>query len=125
MRRIGDHRARHAARPLGVQSARLAAERNPPGDRPAPVVADDGELADPQRIGERENVGDQLVRGIVGGVPRLRRAAIAALVGRDAAEAVRKMRQLVPPGRSEEHTSELKSLMRISYAVFCWKKKIT
>src|SRR3546814_8866350 len=27
--------------------------------------------------------------------------------------------------RSEEHTSELQSLMRISYAVFCWKKKTT
>src|SRR3546814_3250270 len=31
-----------------------------------------------------------------------------------------------PPGRrAEEHTSELQSLMRISYAVFCLKKKIT
>src|SRR3546814_6810897 len=33
----------------------------------------------------------------------------------------------VPPSlylRSEEHTSELQSLMRISYAVFCLKKKI-
>src|SRR3546814_257517 len=40
-------------------------------------------------------------------VPRTRRAAhIAALIG-----------------RSEEHTSELQSLMRISYAVFCLKKK--
>src|SRR3546814_17317754 len=28
-----------------------------------------------------------------------------------------------PPTRSEEHTSELQSLMRISYAVFCLKKK--
>src|SRR3546814_1046557 len=28
-----------------------------------------------------------------------------------------------PEGRSEEHTSELQSLMRISYAVFCLKKK--
>src|SRR3546814_6505434 len=28
-----------------------------------------------------------------------------------------------PPHRSEEHTSELQSLMRISYAVFCLKKK--
>src|SRR3546814_6864064 len=28
------------------------------------------------------------------------------------------------PTRSEEHTSELQSLMRISYAVFCLKKKI-
>src|SRR3546814_2099529 len=29
-----------------------------------------------------------------------------------------------PRRRSEEHTSELQSLMRISYAVFCLKKKI-
>src|SRR3546814_4410876 len=29
-----------------------------------------------------------------------------------------------PAQRSEEHTSELQSLMRISYAVFCLKKKI-
>src|SRR3546814_3223951 len=40
-------------------------------------------------------------------------------------------RSLLPSGpltraqsRSEEHTSELQSLMRISYAVFCLKKKI-
>src|SRR3546814_4129346 len=34
---------------------------------------------------------------------------------------------LLPPPhpRSEEHTSELQSLMRISYAVFCLKKKTT
>src|SRR3546814_4760560 len=30
---------------------------------------------------------------------------------------------MVVGGRSEEHTSELQSLMRISYAVFCLKKK--
>src|SRR3546814_4497977 len=43
----------------------------------------------------------------------------------------RALRQLVviasvdeqPRQRSEEHTSELQSLMRISYAVFCLKKK--
>src|SRR3546814_9594463 len=29
------------------------------------------------------------------------------------------------PPRSEEHTSELQSLMRISYVVFCLKKKMT
>src|SRR3546814_3048422 len=29
----------------------------------------------------------------------------------------------MPGARSEEHTSELQSLMRISYAVFCLKKK--
>src|SRR3546814_5672449 len=32
-------------------------------------------------------------------------------------------RELAPLARSEEHTSELQSLMRISYAVFCLKKK--
>src|SRR3546814_3214745 len=31
--------------------------------------------------------------------------------------------QAIEPPRSEEHTSELQSLMRISYAVFCLKKK--
>src|SRR3546814_19632071 len=53
------------------------------------------------------------------------RSAIHAPVGR------RGRRRHVPvrllpddgTGRSEEHTSELQSLMRISYAVFCLKKK--
>src|SRR3546814_16047868 len=40
----------------------------------------------------------------------------AAKFGRDAAARV-------GHARSEEHTSELQSLMRISYAVFCLKKK--
>src|SRR3546814_5316042 len=34
-------------------------------------------------------------------------------------------RPLILCNRSEEHTSELQSLMRISYAVFCLKKKKT
>src|SRR3546814_10236556 len=34
-----------------------------------------------------------------------------------------RLRQLGAGDRSEEHTSELQSLMRISYAVFCLKKK--
>src|SRR3546814_1560107 len=33
------------------------------------------------------------------------------------------VREPANPSRSEEHTSELQSLMRISYAVFCLKKK--
>src|SRR3546814_10710394 len=35
----------------------------------------------------------------------------------------RSLRCKLPQTRSEEHTSELRSLMRISYAVFCLKKK--
>src|SRR3546814_3165434 len=35
----------------------------------------------------------------------------------------RRFTRVAPSPRSEEHTSELQSLMRISYAVFCLKKK--
>src|SRR3546814_5503696 len=40
-------------------------------------------------------------------------------------DALRRQPRFLPGhrGRSEEHTSELQSLMRISYAVFCLKKK--
>src|SRR3546814_1884914 len=39
------------------------------------------------------------------------------------APSLRPVRWFPPCRRSEEHTSELQSLMRISYAVFCLKKK--
>src|SRR3546814_8362048 len=47
-------------------------------------------------------------------------------VADDHRDRVRTADQPAPAGRerSEEHTSELQSLMRISYAVFCLKKKI-
>src|SRR3546814_7977951 len=38
-------------------------------------------------------------------------------------EAAAQQLAMVEPDRSEEHTSELQSLMRISYAVFCLEKK--
>src|SRR3546814_1148127 len=38
-------------------------------------------------------------------------------------DSVERIMRDVNYGRSEEHTSELQSLMRISYAVFCLKKK--
>src|SRR3546814_5395710 len=44
---------------------------------------------------------------------------LRVLLGHRRDEAVRRVGSL----RSEEHTSELQSLMRISYAVFCLKKK--
>src|SRR3546814_4112036 len=40
-----------------------------------------------------------------------------------AGHAVARLVEQQPLQRSEEHTSELQSLMRISYAVFCLKKK--
>src|SRR3546814_1306557 len=46
---------------------------------------------------------------------------VAGFADAAAHEAPRPLRRI--DGRSEEHTSELQSLMRISYAVFCLKKK--
>src|SRR3546814_5853351 len=64
-----------------------------------------------------------------------RHARCADEVDRPAADLVRQpseegdrqtlRRRAGQQGRSEEHTSELQSLMRISYAVFCLKKKNT
>src|SRR3546814_2278343 len=51
----------------------------------------------------------------------LLRSAIAAIIGIVVAFGLIWLAQYA--GRSEEHTSELQSLMRISYAVFCLKKK--
>src|SRR3546814_10196059 len=46
---------------------------------------------------------------------------LIGLAGVDSRAITRRVRDL--GARSEEHTSELQSLMRISYAVFCLKKK--
>src|SRR3546814_2375928 len=55
-----------------------------------------------------------------GGRARHHEAGIEAAA---AAESVAAAEKLKLHARSEEHTSELQSLMRISYAVFCLKKK--
>src|SRR3546814_1426933 len=65
----------------------------------------------------------RLAAGILGGHlrrigSRLARALEALATGRRPGDGV-----ALHVGRSEEHTSELQSLMRISYAVFCLKKK--
>src|SRR3546814_7416793 len=95
-------------------------------------------------IGAVGNHGDhEVVRHEVAGIhDRLRLAAELAARGSGSAQhiASRELDQIVPlfqalglsslararrsqQNRSEEHTSELQSLMRISYAVFCLKKK--
>src|SRR3546814_8409357 len=50
---------------------------------------------------------------------------VAIDVGKDARASGVEQRKDLLHLRSEEHTSELQSLMRISYAVFCLKKKKT
>src|SRR3546814_2182053 len=54
------------------------------------------------------------------------RDVVGAALGREAvavAIIVYRIERVAHGDRSEEHTSELQSLMRISYAVFCLKKK--
>src|SRR3546814_6573200 len=72
-----------------------------------------------EHLDEPSNEGFDLVRGMPG-QPRIQLLG-AGLEHRGK----RGLDQvgLVPEMRSEEHTSELQSLMRISYAVFCLKKK--
>src|SRR3546814_2457995 len=60
--------------------------------------------------------------GVAGARPVIANAAKSTLYGIDVDFTARPSSQLTV-NRSEEHTSELQSLMRISYAVFCLKKK--
>src|SRR3546814_2211233 len=61
-------------------------------------------------------------------IPKAQSEIIAELLAISAADLIVRAAALRDEGhgsiqRSEEHTSELQSLMRISYAVFCLKKK--
>src|SRR3546814_2276586 len=89
---------------------RSLALRCPLGQRQAA-----GDREDPAEI-DRHHLHDSAVFLHHGIEPR--RAEIGP--GRDRCEVIVDMRRHV---RSEEHTSELQSLMRISYAVFCLKTK--
>src|SRR3546814_1596381 len=68
--------------------------------------------ASPEAVEELLGIGAAASRRISEQHDRRAGAAMAPVVGSDG-----------PEVRSEEHTSELQSLMRISYAVFCLKKK--
>src|SRR3546814_7812182 len=62
--------------------------------------------------------------GNAGDLPaRSQAARLHYLVGEDVHRSAAREPHRILKRRSEEHTSELQSLMRISYAVFCLKKK--
>src|SRR3546814_3088165 len=73
------------------------------------AALDDVRLAFPARLGHTHSVGIDIFAGAV--------AKTCLVDRRDVLGAI------LQHIRSEEHTSELQSLMRISYAVFCLKKK--
>src|SRR3546814_6103770 len=73
----------------------------------------------PEEFGQRFDTAPELVHGRVRVAAEDYLDAVGArYVGRTPVTAFLRL-------RSEEHTSELQSLMRISYAVFCLNKKIT
>src|SRR3546814_8381565 len=66
------------------------------------------------QVGELPIIAPQPQKGAVDWRP------VSQIIKTDVMEQVK---IITPAARSEEHTSELQSLMRISYAVFCLKKK--
>src|SRR3546814_5786407 len=82
-----------------AQHSRRARQQGDPGS------------AQPARAGDR------------GAEPGTRQASRGISDGAAVEGAGRRGQPADPDDRSEEHTSELQSLMRISYAVFCLKKK--
>src|SRR3546814_7951499 len=101
--------ARHSGRRAGARWVRPA-EYPLPGD----AAGEPGKAA--HRIHRRQSgAGDRLLPDA-----QRHRTAGRAIGESDGAAGRRLSRRT---RRSEEHTSELQSLMRISYAVFCLKKK--
>src|SRR3546814_7002109 len=110
---------------------RAAPPKGPGGPRPAVGSF----LPAALRAGVRGRADNGPCRGSASLIPSEARdqvAAILAFVDGDGACDIAECGHGAPTGnwiavvivaRSEEHTSELQSLMRISYAVFCLKKK--
>src|SRR3546814_10313055 len=69
----------------------------------------------PAGVGVADSCGGEYVSG----------GTTSSSGGKELPNSKRRRRKPGAMARSEEHTSELQSLMRISYAVFCLKKKIT
>src|SRR3546814_3818699 len=93
-------------------------------DEPAATEPDKPNQTPPTPAGSPE---DFSLRGSPPLVTRLSRKAMAVIgivagVG-IGGSLIYALQQRQPVARSEEHTSELQSLMRISYAVFCLKKQ--
>src|SRR3546814_4170729 len=85
--------------------------------------------------GEEKSTSTSAAAASLATLPPLSTPQLRSPASEMAAESATPIRPLLPimpmlvmtpiPRRSEEHTSELQSLMRISYAVFCLKKKNT
>src|SRR3546814_4089754 len=91
------------------------------GNAPALV---DQIIYDPAAPDARPLIGRVVERGLSDEYADRHYVIVEAIDGRSHYAEIGKG-EAVEPIRSEEHTSELQSLMRISYAVFCLKKQQT
>src|SRR3546814_10569780 len=108
---------------LGLRDALTLAELvetrgGDPGD--ASLLADHAQRREEDRR-QTLAMSDGLARLTANDAPLLRPLRSLGLFALDRVPSAQSL--LVGGARSEEHTSELQSLMRISYAVFCLKKK--
>src|SRR3546814_5294124 len=120
--RISDWSSDLCSAELAFSTGRFRAERE------ADWIAFDALLTRLEKKGARALSSEELLQ-----LPLLYRATLSSLsIARatsldkallDHLEALSMRGYFLIYGRSEEHTSELQSLMRISYAVFCLKKK--
>src|SRR3546814_3732014 len=80
----------------------------------------------PSIVTVRSCIASSSAACVLGGVRLISSASsMSVKIGPRVSEKVEvwKLNRFAPMMRSEEHTSELQPLMRISYAVFCLKKK--
>src|SRR3546814_7239417 len=104
--RISDWSSDVCSSDLPSAAARARAETSPPRDSRQDCICSTSHRRSPSE--ERSE------RTTLPGDPAMSRQAL-----------IRRFKREGCAPRSEEHTSELQSLMRISYAVFCLKKKHT
>src|SRR3546814_1065530 len=113
------HRPERPPKSEGGKKFKLVSDYQPSGDQPTAIA----ELVAQAREGER----NQVLLGVTGSGKTFTMAKVVEALQRPALVlAPNKILAAQLYGefkRSEEHTSELQSLMRISYAVFCLKKK--
>src|SRR3546814_1857473 len=91
-----------------------------------PAIGQGGELATTRRVGHDE-AARRCRRSLVHAADQRdrRQQGVVREPARERRVACRARGRVGDHDRSEEHTSELQSLMRISYAVFCLHKKTT
>src|SRR3546814_668871 len=131
------HRLGQRDRAMDASRPAEKIERRPAAKTELAIVADDDAATRATRgqriIDDRARRGAQTAEPCPGrrvrffGIPRrpCHRRVVKHRRGRHKRRMSQAPRSLFSPARSEEHTSELQSLMRISYAVFCLKKNNT